>query len=33
VRILAAGRPELRQRLRAWTEEQAQRVLGETLPP
>jgi 5-(carboxyamino)imidazole ribonucleotide mutase len=32
-RILAATRPELRQKLREWSEEQARRVLGETLPP
>jgi 5-(carboxyamino)imidazole ribonucleotide mutase len=32
VRILAASRPELRARLREWSEEQTRRVLGETLP-
>ena len=32
VRILAAGRPELREKLRAFSEEQARRVLGESLP-
>jgi 5-(carboxyamino)imidazole ribonucleotide mutase len=32
VRILAATRPELRQKLRDWSLEQSQRVLGETLP-
>jgi 5-(carboxyamino)imidazole ribonucleotide mutase len=32
VRILAATRPELRHRLREWSEEQTRRVLGETLP-
>jgi 5-(carboxyamino)imidazole ribonucleotide mutase len=33
VRILAGSRPELRRRLREWSEEQTRRVLGETLPP
>jgi 5-(carboxyamino)imidazole ribonucleotide mutase len=32
VRILAASRPELRQKLRDWSEEQTRRVLNETLP-
>jgi 5-(carboxyamino)imidazole ribonucleotide mutase len=32
VRILAGSRPELREKLRAWSEEQTRRVLGETLP-
>jgi 5-(carboxyamino)imidazole ribonucleotide mutase len=32
VRILAASRPDLRARLREWSEEQTRRVLGETLP-
>ena len=32
VRILAASRPGLRQKLREFAEEQARRVLGETLP-
>jgi 5-(carboxyamino)imidazole ribonucleotide mutase len=32
VRILAGTRPELREKLRAWSEEQTRRVLGETLP-
>jgi 5-(carboxyamino)imidazole ribonucleotide mutase len=32
VRILAATRPELRLKLRDWSMEQSQRVLGETLP-
>ena len=31
-RILAASRPELRQKLRDWSEEQTRRVLNETLP-
>jgi 5-(carboxyamino)imidazole ribonucleotide mutase len=32
VRILAGSRPELRQKLRDWSEEQTRRILGETLP-
>jgi 5-(carboxyamino)imidazole ribonucleotide mutase len=32
VRILATTRPELRKKLHAFTEEQVQKVLGETLP-
>jgi len=32
VRILAGSRPELRQKLRDYAEEQTRRVLGETLP-
>jgi 5-(carboxyamino)imidazole ribonucleotide mutase len=32
VRILAGSRPELRQKLREFNEEQTRRVLGETLP-
>ena len=32
VRVLAATRPELRQKLHAFKEEQAKKVLGETLP-
>jgi 5-(carboxyamino)imidazole ribonucleotide mutase len=32
VRILAAGRPELREKLREWSREQTRRVLGEQLP-
>jgi 5-(carboxyamino)imidazole ribonucleotide mutase len=32
VRILAGSRPELRQKLREFSEEQTRRVLGETLP-
>ncbi|HVT60209.1 MAG TPA: 5-(carboxyamino)imidazole ribonucleotide mutase [Thermoanaerobaculia bacterium] len=32
IRILALGRPELREKLSRWTEEQAQRVRDETLP-
>ena len=32
VRILAGSRPELRQKLREFGEEQTRRVLGETLP-
>lgn len=32
VRILAGSRPELREKLREWSEEQTRRVLGETLP-
>jgi 5-(carboxyamino)imidazole ribonucleotide mutase len=32
VRILAAGRPDLREKLRDWSREQTRRVLGEQLP-
>jgi 5-(carboxyamino)imidazole ribonucleotide mutase len=32
VRVLATTRPELRARLHAFMDEQAQKVLGETLP-
>jgi 5-(carboxyamino)imidazole ribonucleotide mutase len=32
VSILAASRPELRDKLRKFREEQQQKVLGETLP-
>ncbi len=32
IRILAGTRPELRRKLREWSEEQTRRVLAETLP-